>query len=690
MNFSARGKKILLLMLEQNAPVSIVKLSEKIGVSKRTVQRELEYFPADLQPYKLEFASKTGVGVWIVGEDEDKNLLLSELNSDNSVDDTDKEYRRKRIVFEILKDKGVKKLFWYSTKFKVSEATISADIEFLEPWFNSHDLKVVKKPGSGISVKGSEVNYRKAIKDFISENIGTDFILDIYENGSKSSDIIENFQKTGFMDILGEDTIRKVTDCINKTDSLYVKMLTENSYIGLIMHISIAVKRILNKETIDDRGSTSSATPNDEEYEVAENIAKELQKEFDIEIPQFEISYIYLHIKASKHEKVNVKADNDYENISIIADKMIYAFDEKIAYLLKQDEDFLHSLLAHLSPTIIRLANRMDIHNPMLNDVIAQFGDVYKKCENSAKVLGKYINRTVPPSEIGFLTVHFAAALVRIDTNRQKTKVVNVGIVCSSGIGVSRLMMSKLNKTFKDRALLTAYGKNDITSEVIQKEDFLISSLSLKIDDIEIVEVSPLLSEKNMEKILQVINKYEVCTEEKTLDKASLEFEAISIMANQIKIIEKSIGIFRIDKNLNFKKALKLITTTVCKPDEDPVAIQKDILEREKISSQIFPELNFALLHAKSSGVKNPSFSIFTTDDLSNFNSPDFRGIQIIFAMLVPKDENEKINSGIMGSISSSMVENDTILDSIVAGDDNATQKNISQVLKSYFSNYIS
>ncbi len=690
MNFSAREKKILLLMLKESSPISIVKLSQKIGVSKRTVQRELEFLPGDLVSYNLKFASKTGVGVWIVGKEEDKKALLNELSNDGVFDDSDKEHRRKKIAFEMLTDKGIKKLFWYSTKFKISEATVSADIESLEPWFNSHDLKIVKKPGSGIFVQGTELSYRKAIKSFLNENIASDYFFDIYVSDSKSSEAFDNFQKSGFMEVLGEDTVRRVADCINGIDSDYVKKLTENSYVGLIMHISIAVKRILDKETIEDDVADSMPQPKDLEYKVAKRIAAELQEEFDIEIPLAEISYIHLHIKASKFEKATINTENQLENINLIADKMIYAFDEKMAYQLKQDEDFLQSLLAHLAPTTIRLSNGMNIHNPMLSEVINQYSDIYMKCENSAKVLEECINRTVPPAEIGFLAVHFAAALVRIEANKQKSKVVKVGIVCSSGIGISRLMLSKLKKTFKKRVVLSAYGKNEIDKDIVNKEDFLISSLALNVSGIEIVEVSPLLSEKNMEAIRQTIIKHEVYTEEKNIDKTDLDFEAISVIANQIKLIEKSISINKIADNLNFEESLKLITTTVCKNDEDPTEVQNDILEREKMSSQIFPELNFALLHAKSSAVKSPSFSIFTTEDLTEFKSPDFNGISVIFTMLIPKDENEKVNGEIMGSISSSLVDSDELLESIHKGDNIETLNYISRVLKTFFSNYIS
>lgn len=40
----------------------------------------------------------------------------------------------KRLTLEILKEKELRKLFYYSSRFQVSEATISADLEAIEGW----------------------------------------------------------------------------------------------------------------------------------------------------------------------------------------------------------------------------------------------------------------------------------------------------------------------------------------------------------------------------------------------------------------------------------------------------------------------------------------------------------------------------------------------------------------------------
>lgn len=128
-------------------PIPVKKLAEEMNVSKRTIQRELEYLGTTLKRYQIEFKSKTGIGVWIEGEVTSRIELLKELQQDNTLDATNRTERRKRLILEILKDKTPKKLYYYSTLFGVSEATISTDLEAIEEWFSAFDLMIIRKQG---------------------------------------------------------------------------------------------------------------------------------------------------------------------------------------------------------------------------------------------------------------------------------------------------------------------------------------------------------------------------------------------------------------------------------------------------------------------------------------------------------------------------------------------------------------
>lgn len=688
-------KQIFQVLLGEPSAVSVKYLAEQVKVSKRTVQRELEYIDHSLKGYEIRFLSKTGVGVWLEGSEEEKARLLKDIGSGDDYDVSNREERRKRLILEILKEKGLKKLFYYSSQFGVSEATISTDLEASEAWLNKYGLHVNRKPGSGISVEGTEEDYRRAIRAFINENMDAKVVREAYEETDKVSARYESLKRSNIGQILNNDIMMRVMDCLTGMDNARVLTLTENSYVGLIIHISIAINRILKDEVIEPGNGWEKNITEDEDYRLAKSIVNELEEEFEIEIPEVEISYICLHIKGAKHEKIqwNGKKQLEIENRELqqLVNMMIDAFDSERSYLLKQDDEFIQGLLAHLQPTLIRLTHGMQIQNPVLEDIQKNYADIYAKSENVAKVLEEATGKKVPPEEIGFLTVHFGAALVRLEGRNEQIRKVHVGVICSSGIGISRLMLSKLENAFKDRMELTTYGKNDITPYVEGKTDFFVSSIPMERQEIPVIHVNPLLNDDDMDEIRRMLYQYERLPEKhKETNEFTTQLEEINLIAAQINTVIKYMEFFKVDNQITFEELLVAIGEKLSPYSDRQEMIREDIMKREKISTQIFAEFGFALLHTRTKGVIRPSFNICMTKDLGPFEDTYFKGISIVFIMLVPIDDHLRVNNDILGHISSILIEEYDFLDTVLLGQKEPIRDSLSKHLKKYFNKYLS
>lgn len=690
--FSPRMKQILQVLLEQNKEISVKNLAEQVGVSKRTVQRELGYVDRSLKKYGVSFHSRTGVGVWLTGDDRARAELAAALTESGDYDAGNREERRRRLILEILKEKGLKKLFYYSSQFGVSEATVSADLAGAEKWLERYGLHVSRKPGSGVSVEGTEENYRRAIRAFISENIDTRTMKEAYEGGAaRSYDILG---RESISRILNQDTVRRVIDCIMRVDDPQIQTLTENSYMGLVIHISIAVNRIMKNEVIEEE-EPPQEEKKDGAYRLAEAIVSELEKEFEIEIPKVELSYICLHIRGSKHEKVEWDAAAgrtiDSQEIRQMVNRMIDAFGGENAYLLKQDDEFIQGLLAHLQPTLVRLLGGMQIRNPVLDEIKTNYADIYERCLNVSKVLEDFTGKKVPEEETGFLTVHFGAALVRLEGRNEQIRKVHIGVVCSSGIGISRLMATKLKHVFQGRISIATYGKNDVTPFVAGKTDFFVSSISMENVDTPVIYVNPLLNDKDMEQIRAMIFQYERTPETSgETEGFSRELEEINIMAAQINAVIKYMEFFKVNDYITFDELLIAVGEKLSPYRDQGEMIQEDIRRREKISSQIFAEFGFALLHTRTKGVVRPSFTVCMTKDLKPFLDPYFRNIQVVFIMLLPADSNVKTNSAILGYISTVLIEDPAFMDTVLTGNRENIRRALSAHLKKFFNTYLS
>ena len=79
MNISARTAKLLLLLLEHGSALPLQALSDSVGISKRTVQRDLAGVSDLLSARKVQLMSKTGLGVWLAGAKDALKSLEDDL-----------------------------------------------------------------------------------------------------------------------------------------------------------------------------------------------------------------------------------------------------------------------------------------------------------------------------------------------------------------------------------------------------------------------------------------------------------------------------------------------------------------------------------------------------------------------------------------------------------------------------------
>lgn len=693
MVISPRMQQILMVLLQEEEPMAVNKLAERIGVSKRTIQRELADADRILKGTALHFASKTGLGVWIQGEPEEKKRLLEEFSAEDAFDATNREERRKRLTLEILKDKGLKKIFYYSSLFGVSESTIGSDLKVIEKWLAEYNLQVVRKPGSGVVIQGQERDYRRAIRIFIDENLDTKAIRDAYDSEEEKELPLLGKHNDMISQILNEDVLSRVIHCISDMEDKRVWNLTESSFVGLVLHISISINRIQKGEIVEESFPDREVQrEEDADYQLAMEIVQELEREFEITIPQMEISYICLHIKGAKHTNIPWDEDKTLEQgrreLLGLINELIDAFDPDIAFELKQDEEFIQGILAHLQPTMVRLRNHMRIANPVLQDIKQDYGETFANCQRAVKVLENWLGMPVPEEETGFLTIHFGAALVRLEGRRENLRKVYVGVVCASGIGISRLMMTKLEKTFKDRVILNAYGKNDITPYIASRIDFFVTSIPLNMTDHVVVEVNPLLNQQDMEQIGEQIYHFERMPQPQTLDRQdafSVELDRVNLLAMQIKTIIRYLEVHEVDAKITFTELLQEIGDEMSPYADRSEIIREDLLRREKLGTQIFAEFGFALLHTRTSGVVRPGVSVWRAAFAHSFQDESLKGIGLVIVMLLPDDENRKVNSDILGYLSSILIEDYQFLETLQNVDEESVKDAVSDSLRQYF-----
>jgi transcriptional antiterminator len=79
--------------------------------------------------------------------------------------------------------------------------------------------------------------------------------------------------------------------------------------------------------------------------------------------------------------------------------------------ILNVDQQLFQGLIIHLKPAVHRLKYGLPIRNHLLKEIQHEYPYIFQVAENTGKILETYFGKPVPDEEIGYLAMHFAAAM---------------------------------------------------------------------------------------------------------------------------------------------------------------------------------------------------------------------------------------------------------------------------------------
>ena len=97
MDFTPRTQQILEILLGGKGPVSKQEIADRLGVSKRTIQREFGFLENDIKQYGLHLINRKGKGIVLSGELQNIEKLRREIEKNSGVEAAGREERRKHL-----------------------------------------------------------------------------------------------------------------------------------------------------------------------------------------------------------------------------------------------------------------------------------------------------------------------------------------------------------------------------------------------------------------------------------------------------------------------------------------------------------------------------------------------------------------------------------------------------------------
>lgn len=463
MNKTDERKDAIILILSNNTEfVTAGELAESLEVSEKTIYRTVKEINND-EKIPLEITSEKGKGYKITHI----NKISTPVSEVNDIANMTPAQRRNNIMQDLLiSSPNERKIPVLYEDFFISDNLIRLDIKLMEKAVAQMNLKLIRN-GQLLKIIGKEKNLRKAIGKLFQQN---HLYVESLENNIEDN-------------LFDSDIATFVLKQINIIEKRLNSILPYPYNINIFSHIYILVKRYQATDEVNFSYDMEISKSKEEEmteyrsiYNVVREITSNLERFLNKEIPKEEEYFLFQYLISSRFQ-------GEFEK-DLLADKKVL---QVVDYYIEKTSQYLNfniessklrnNLYHHVKPFLNRLNNGFYVKNPLLDQIKYEYQMIFDAVQNTSVEMSKLFNLSeINEDEIGFITLYFAQYF------EENPKYIDVLIVCTSGIGTSELLKSKISQKFKNINIVDVISTKQLyeNPDTYRSIDLIISTVKFK------------------------------------------------------------------------------------------------------------------------------------------------------------------------------------------------------------------
>ncbi|MBM7692123.1 lichenan operon transcriptional antiterminator [Peribacillus deserti] len=490
---NTRMTAILRELMGAKSCITGEELAAAIEVTSRTIRNDMKELDTILSEHGGTIRSKRGTGYQLLIENEQSFLHFLKENFQKNPERDDNipslpEERVQYLIRRLLLSDQYVKLENLADEMFISKSTIQNDLRDVKKLLDLYGIWLEKRPNYGIRLQGDEVNLRYCMSEYIFNRAGTH----------------PDINKLG-VSILTAEEMQVIKHIILLQIKEHCIALSDISLNNLVIHIAIAYKRIQNSNFVSLNPRQLEEIKNQMEYKVAERIIQNIEDKLDVRFPEAEIAYIAIHLlgtrtMANLNTEEAAMHDTTDPVIHQLSLQIMEQVEEKLGLGIIDDQELLISLSLHLKPALYRFRYKMNLRNPMLNQIKANYPIAFEGGIIAGIVIKEVMDIDINEHEIGYIALHIGAAMERRTMSSIPKKCL---IICASGLGSARLLSYKLQSVFGTKIIIAGtieyYKLQDFPIHTV---DFIISTIPISESiPVPVIEVNTFLGNNDFQKI---------------------------------------------------------------------------------------------------------------------------------------------------------------------------------------------
>jgi len=181
---------------------------------------------------------------------------------------------------------------------------------------------------------------------------------------------------------------------------------------------------------------------------------------------------------------------------------LVAEFEQLAAVEFDDRNELIRLIASHLSMSIYRYKYGIQIGNPLMNEIMNAYPELFEITVKATRVLKTSLRLPIPESEIAYLAMHFGGFLRRRQEVKQEF---NVLLVCPNGVSTATMLRAEVESLHPSIKICNIVGIEEV-DEASRNCDFIISTVDLNAP-IPVIKVRPIITEDDRLRILSRVLK---------------------------------------------------------------------------------------------------------------------------------------------------------------------------------------
>lgn len=501
---SNRQLKIIYLLEDKQTYMSGEKIAILIDVSSRTLRNDIKIINEEIINYRAKIESTKGKGYILNISDNilfknyinsfyKNNLLTKQKIPQNNEERVN--FVIRKILFKILDGEEIINQNNLSNELYISLTILKSIFIDIKKHLKVFNIKLEKVSNKGFSLRGKEESIRECIRYYIFGN--TKKTIDV-----KNIPKIIKLEEISIINNILKDNL--INNKINITDISYYDLLT---------YILITMNRIKNNKRIFIQSEHKNIVDKIE-YKISKKIIEEIEEILKVNFVEDEIYYISLYLLTRNMLSISMNDEIDINNNEyyLMVEELLDYLNKNISLDLRNDEILKKGLSIHLKSAINRIKFNIYVNNELLSEIKKNYAFAYTISSLATKFLENRYDIVINENEIGYICLHFEAALCR-EKDKRNIKKVRAVIVCASGLGTAMMISAKIKSEFNNIIdVIEIVSLRDLIKIDKNKYDIVLSTVPIEeknyyLEDKILINIPYILKKEDINTINSIINE---------------------------------------------------------------------------------------------------------------------------------------------------------------------------------------